>query len=84
MERWDGEMTAAEWNAGFPEGSRVRYYPVKGRNDHQDTRTRSFAWTLHGGNHAVVMIEGKSGCVALSHLTPLPDQPADDVGQREG
>lgn len=62
-------MTAEDWNAKYPEGSIVHYYPVRGQTRHEVTRTRSAAWTLASGD-AVVMVVGRSGCVAIEHLAP--------------
>jgi hypothetical protein len=60
-------MTAAEWNAKYPVGMSVAYFPVKGRMEHTDTKTRSEAWEL-GGGQAVVLVDDRAGGVAISHL----------------
>jgi hypothetical protein len=60
-------MTAAEWNAKYPVGTSVAYFPVKGRMEHTDTKTRSEAWEL-GGGQAVVLVDDRAGGVAISHL----------------
>ncbi len=58
-----------DWNATVPVGTKVRYYPVMGSS-------RSHAYTVHTtisgasilGDHTVVIwLEGRRGCVALSH-----------------
>lgn len=65
-----GAHTAASWNAAYPVGTAVRYWPfyppVEGVPP-LDTRTRSEAWSLGDGS-VVVLIEGKSGGVHLSHI----------------
>ena len=56
-------MTAFEFNAKYPVGTRVRYWPVLPREgeraqyDFTDTVTRTPAWEV--GGQAVVSIEGK-------------------------
>ena len=70
------EKAAAKWNQRFPVGTRVHYWSVlpdaRGRGGKAKyTVTRSEAYVL-SGHTAVVFVEGVSGCVALSHLDPLP------------
>lgn len=73
----NGAMTAEQWNAAHPVGTPVRYWPIWPPIESVpavDTRTRSEAWALGDGT-AVVMVEGRSGGVALSHIeitTPEP------------
>ena len=65
-----GAMTAAQWNAAYPIGTAVRYWPIWPPMDAfppEDTRTRSEAWTLGDGS-VVVKIEGRAGGVHLSHV----------------
>jgi hypothetical protein len=70
-------LTADEFNAKFPVGTAVRYWPVLPAVPSippRETKTRSAAWTL-GDGHPVVMIEGLAGCVSILHLEhsePLP------------
>lgn len=68
-------MTANEWNAAYPVGTPVRYFPVRGQADHMDTATRSEAWAL-GHGAVVVSVRGKSGGVAIEHLFPHPEEHA--------
>lgn len=63
------KATAADWNARNGIGTKVRYWPIMGVDEHVDSVTRSAAWDL-GGHTAVVQIEGR-GSVALSHLHVL-------------
>lgn len=66
----NGAHTAVSWNAAYPVGTAVRYWPfyppVEGVPP-LDTTTRSEAWTLGDGS-VVVLVEGKSGGVCLSHI----------------
>lgn len=65
-----GAHTAASWNAAYPVGTLVRYWPIYPPIDSVppvDTATRSDAWTLGDGT-VVVCVVGKSGGVALSHI----------------
>lgn len=69
-EDFDEPWTANSWNATWPEGTSVIYYPVLPPRDDippVTTKTRSLAWELGDGT-PVVKIEGRSGGVALSHL----------------
>lgn len=65
-----GAHTAVSWNAAYPVGTAVRYYPIYPPIESVspvDTTTRSEAWTLGDGS-VVVLIEGKAGGVHLSHV----------------
>ena len=67
---YSGAHTAASWNAAYPVGTPVRYYPIIPQIElcpPIETRTRSEAWTLGDGS-VVVLVEGKSGGVHLSHV----------------
>lgn len=66
-----GPKTAAEWNARYPVGTHVAYYPVAERPDFQLTSTRSEAWEL-GNGEAVVSVTGKPGGVSIRHLEATP------------
>lgn len=61
------ELVVALWNRGCPVGTPVRYRPVAGAPETVDTATRSEAWLL-GSGEPVVMVNGRSGGVAISHL----------------
>lgn len=69
-----GAHTAVSWNAAYPVGTAVQYWPlyppVEGAPP-LDTTTRSEAWTLGDGS-VVVLVAGKSGGVFLSHIEVLP------------
>lgn len=60
-------MTADEWNGTHFVGTPVRYWPGVREGEGILSKTRSPAWEL-GHGEAVVLIEGKSGGVALSHV----------------
>jgi len=67
-------MTVDEWNELYPEGTNVRYFPIKGYLDeYEDQLTRSKAFEDTNG-HPVIFLQNKSGYVSLEHVTPL-DQP---------
>ena len=68
-------MTAAAWNAAYPVGAKVRFWPVIRADGSRPlpplyTETRSEAWVLPSGD-AVVLVNGKSGGVAISHVEVL-------------
>lgn len=69
-----GAHTVDSWNAAHPVGTAVRYWPIyppHGIVPPVDTTTRSEAWALGDGS-VVVLIEGRSGGVHLSHIEVLP------------
>lgn len=61
-------MTAEQWNAKHPVGTRVRYQNVKGVEEYEFSETRSEAWALGHGD-VVVSIKGRTGGVLIDHLT---------------
>lgn len=69
-----GAHTPDTWNASYPPGTAVRYWPIYPAIDScppVDTTTRSEAWALGDGT-VVVLIEGHTGGVALSHVEVIP------------
>ena len=66
------DMTAEEWNARFPIGTKVIYFPIRGEVDRKEAVTRSLAWNL-GHGMPVAKITGQAGGVFLNHLLPLVD-----------
>lgn len=48
-------------------GDKVKYFPVKDRDTFVRTTTRSEPFTAYDGTE-VILIEGKAGYVAVSHL----------------
>jgi len=78
-------VTADEWNAKYPVGTRVRYMyqePHKSGLPHLDTVTAVKAWTIHG--RPVIMIRKKFGIVPLEELQVLSieDETARAVNRR--
>ena len=76
-----GAHTAISWNAEYPVGTAVRYWPIYPPIESVppvDTTTRSEAWTIGDGT-VVVCVDGMSGGVALSHIGVLAPQPLDRV-----
>lgn len=63
-------MNSDQWNVMHPVGSRVAAFPITRDEQPLITRTRSAAWTL-GGHTPVVMVEGYSGGIALTHVDPI-------------
>ncbi|MDR2220993.1 MAG: hypothetical protein LBE24_10530 [Methylobacillus sp.] len=53
-------ITATEWNARYPIGTLVRYYPIIGEDKCIKSKTRSEAWEL-GHGAPVVLIDGSAG-----------------------
>lgn len=65
------EKQAHEFNRLFPVGTKVRYWRGAREGLGRETVTRSKARVL-SGHTAVVLLEGVSDCIALSHVEPLP------------
>lgn len=70
MKRPDPVWEANTFNAAVKVGQRVRYQSIKGEGPSIEYKTRTPAEVL-SGHTAVVWLEGKSGCVACSHCTPV-------------
>ena len=74
-------LTAEQWNALYPVGTPVRYWPIRSRwgrpgGEPRDTKTRSVAWDIPSGS-TVVLCEGQAGGLDVQHLMPLlTEQPA--------
>ena len=51
-------------------GTKVRYFPVRGRPEHVDTTTRSEPWEL-GNGEVIVLVAGRTGGVSIRHLVIL-------------
>ena len=79
-----------EWNAKYPIGTRVRFWPVRPTYSVLpiETRTTSVAYLMSDdADHASIMVEGLVGSVNLStHVDALPDEPkpAPAEGAAEG
>lgn len=63
--------TPEEWDAIIPEGTPVRYWPLRPTSSVLpiETKTRSHAW--HVSDHGSVLVDGISGSVALTHVDVL-------------
>ena len=75
MTTTDPQSAVDEFNSANHVGTLVRYW----RGVHEGApsgvgRTRTLAEVL-SGHTAVVWISGTSGCIALTHVEPVPDQP---------
>jgi len=57
------------WNARVKVGDSAEYSDVVGLTEPQTFKTKSEAEVL-SGHTAVVWLEGKRGCVAVSHCKP--------------
>lgn len=62
-------LTAEEWNARYPVGTKVRLRSHLDDTHTTEHFTRSEAWNLCHGE-PVVLLSGKTGGWALSNLTP--------------
>ena len=61
----------AQFNDLVPVGSPVLYWPGVRAGEGVASATRSRAWLL-GDHTPVVMVEGYSGGIALTHVCPIP------------
>jgi hypothetical protein len=62
-----------DWNARYPIGTPVRYWPGVKRGEGHESKTRTPAWVIHGGHSALVSVEGYSGGIILSHIEPIEE-----------
>jgi hypothetical protein len=65
-------MTADNWNATYPVGTKVEYHSIIGEPEHIKTETRTPAWTL-GHGEPVVSVNGISGGVCFDALVIIKD-----------
>lgn len=70
MKRPNPNHEVAMFNKAFKVGDRVRYQSYKPDGPITEYVTRTPAEVL-SGHTAVVWLEGKSGCVAVSHCLPV-------------
>lgn len=68
--RPDPQKAVSDWNARVNVGAAVEYSEVIGMGTPQKFTTATPAQVL-SGHTAVVWLNGKSGCVALAHCTPV-------------
>jgi len=64
-----------DWNAQFPPGTPVRYWPGAIFGDGETGETCSKAWATGSGD-AIVACTGRAGGIALTHVEPLGQDPA--------
>ena len=77
------EEQCADWNAKYPVGTAVKFFPVTGGEDFRLNRTISSAWVLSGHtavHTAVIWLDNERRCVALDSCEPIegsaPQRPA--------
>lgn len=70
----DPELAAVV--ARYPVGAAVRFWPIAGQSTVEVSRVRSEPWRLGHGT-IVLMIEGRTGGVAVSHLAPADGEPVE-------
>lgn len=56
------------WNARYPVGTPVRYWPGAREGEGELTHTRSIAWLVCGT--PCVAVKGHAGGIALTHVEP--------------
>lgn len=66
-----GPLTEGVWNATYPKGTHVLYYPVIGRPEYFSAFARSLAWTRDSGD-VVVFITGWPNAISLRALAIPP------------
>ncbi len=77
LEARNAELTIENWNLKYPPGTKVRYYMTiddagNVQGDAFETETRSEAWSL--GGQPCVMVNGKSGGRALTHIQVIGNE----------
>lgn len=66
------KITSEKWNKIYEVGTRVRYWRGVREGEGVVSKTRSSAWDLCG--FPVVLIEGTTGGIALSHVEVVSSQ----------
>ena len=61
------KMTADAFNAAYPVGTSVRYWPMVREGEGRLGETRSVAWTLGSGD-VIVKVSGYAGGIILTHV----------------
>jgi hypothetical protein len=62
----------AKFNAAFPIATSVRYWTGSRDGIGRVSKTRTEASVLYG-HTAVVWLDDVAGCIALSHVEPMPE-----------
>lgn len=65
----ESSSAARTWNSAHPVGTRVVYWPGLRKGKGVTSSTRTPAQVL-GGHTAVVWLEGRGDCIALTHVEP--------------
>ena len=65
----EASAEARTWNARHAVGTRVVYWPGLRKGEGITSSTRTPAQAL-GGHTAVVWVEGRGDCIALTHVEP--------------
>ena len=60
-------MNAQQFSEQFPAGTKVKFFPIAGNPEFEETEIRSEAWEL-GHGAVVVKVKGRSGCVSVDHI----------------
>ena len=66
------EALCAKFNKTFPVGTPVRYWTGRREGRGKESVTRSAAQVVSGV--AVVWVGHEPGCIALTHIEPLPPE----------
>lgn len=69
----NSDEAVERWNAAYPAGTRVRFWPGARTGEGREAITSSRAWLL-GGHTPVVMVGAYAGGIALTHVQPEEDQ----------
>lgn len=67
-----GNMSAEQFNAQVPVGTRVKYHPIIDEKDFEYTTTRSEAWEMCG--QVIVKVEGRAGGVSIEAIEVIEEQ----------
>jgi hypothetical protein len=76
--RLDAVTSADAWNARYPVGTKVRYWPLfppTVTHPPVEKVTRSEAWDLPCGRRSVVLVGGRARGVSLEHIEVIDANP---------
>lgn len=60
-----------DWNACYPIGTPVQYWPGERLGEGIKSTTRTPAWVNHGGNYGMVSVEDRAGGIILAHVEAI-------------
>ena len=66
------EFTADQFNATYPIGTPVLFWPGARRGEGRVSKTRTPAWQMYAGD-VVVSVDDYPGGIALTHITVIDD-----------